>query len=51
MRLLCFTQDEARDKEGEAGYVPGHKSEVPYEGTAGGIEAGMGKRPVTHTGN
>ena len=40
--LLCFTQDEVRDKEGEAGHVPLHKTDVQDAGSSGGIEAGMG---------
>ena len=46
--LLCFTQDEVRDKEGEAGHVPGHTSEVQYAPTARGMEAGVWNRLVMH---
>ena len=44
VRLLYFTQDEVteRDKKGEAGHVPGHKSEVQYADKARGIVAGIG---------
>lgn len=31
-----------KDKEGEAGHVSGHNSEVQHSGPAGGIEASMG---------
>ena len=37
-----------RDKEGEAGHVPGHTSEVQYAPTAGGMEAGVWNRLVMH---